>query len=83
MALARALAPRVGAAHPTLLTTVALRYLAPLGVIGVTLVASWEPLSRAVPPSAWELAVMVSSLATFAACATGVGVLLPSMQRAR
>lgn len=83
VALARALAPRVGAAHPTLLTTVALRYLAPLGVIGVTLVASWEPLSRAVPPSAWELAVMVSSLATFAACATGVGVLLPSMQRAR
>jgi NADH-quinone oxidoreductase subunit H len=80
---ARTLIPRVGAAHPTLLTTVSLRYLVPLGVIGVTLVAAWEPIARALPPSAWELAVLVSSLATFAACATGVGVMLPSTQRAR
>ncbi len=74
VALSRLVIPRVQAAHSALLTAVSLRYLAPLGVIGVTVVAAWESLSRELSPSGWELAALVASLATFAACVAGVVV---------
>ena len=86
---ARALAPRVAAAHPAVLTALSLRYLAPLGVIGLTVVAACAPFSREVPAGVWEIAALVSSLATFAACAAGVGLLAvgalgaPKLARAR
>lgn len=77
VAVARAVAPRVAAAHATVVTALSLRYLTPLAVMGATVVAVCEPLAREAPASAWELAALVLSMATFGACAAGLGVLAP------
>jgi hypothetical protein len=65
VACGRALAPYVATVHSSVRSALVWRYLGPLAVIGLTLVLSCEPVSRELPATSWELAVLVSSLATF------------------
>ncbi len=74
VALLRWAAPRVAAVHPTVRTTLALRYLGPLSVIGAVLVVAGDAVARVLSPAHGELAVTVLSLATFGAVTLGAGV---------